>query len=292
LDEVPEIEITPEEYAEFKKAHNVLSNALAIEEKYEIVITNYLDFEKQILNTTVDCMAREDLDYSDFFEVRQGLNIRLVNLLTAARLYADQLKQNVQECLPNVADAKESVKNFFSKEYDENKEYRFMEALRNHVQHRGLPVHWTQLDRRLTSLEDGFLEYSIELATQRSYLEENGEFKKQVLAELDEKTDLKAATRSYVESIGNVHESVRSMIARSVVLARELIEDAHHRYAAVCSASLVDLSACKWSSDGQLSTTPLLLEWDNIRVKLQERNSKITNLRKRYVTGSIKIHNK
>jgi len=44
----PEIEITAEDYAEFEKARNILSNALAIEEKYEIVIANYLDFEKQI----------------------------------------------------------------------------------------------------------------------------------------------------------------------------------------------------------------------------------------------------
>ena len=293
LGKLPEIEITAEAYAEFEKARNILSNALAIEEKYEIVITNYLDFEKQILDTTTGYMVREHLDYSDFFEIRLGLNIRLVNLLTAARLYVDQLNQNVRECVPNVADAKEIVKKFFSKEYDENKEYRFMEALRNYVQHRGIPVHWTQQGSRWTSLEDdGFLEYSMELASQRSYLEEDGEFKKKVLAELDEKIDLKAATRSYVESISNVHESVRSMIAESVTLARELIEDAHRRYAAVYNESLVGLSACKWSNERQISAIPLLLDWDNIRVKLQKRNRKITNLRKRYVTGSIKTHNK
>jgi len=91
----------------------------------------------------------------------------------------------------------------------------------------------------------------MELASQRSYLEEDHEFKKKkkLLAELDEKIDLKAATRSYVESISNVHESARSMIAESVTLARELIEDAHRRYAAVHSESLVGLSACKWLNE-------------------------------------------
>ena len=121
LDKVPEIEITVEEYNEFQKARNILSNALAIEEKYEIVIANYLSFEKQILDTTADYMLREHLDYSGFFEIRLGLNICLVNLLTAAKLYVDQLNQNVRECIPNVADAEEIVKDFFSKEYDENR---------------------------------------------------------------------------------------------------------------------------------------------------------------------------
>jgi len=59
LGKVPEIEITAEEYAEFEKARNILSNALAIEEKYEIVIANYLDFEKQILDATASYMVRE-----------------------------------------------------------------------------------------------------------------------------------------------------------------------------------------------------------------------------------------
>lgn len=217
LDEVPEIEITAEEYADFEKARNILSNALAIEEKYELVIANYLDFEKQILNTTTGYMVREHLDYSDFFEVRLGLNIRLVNLLTAARLYVDQLNQNIRECVPNVPDTEEIVKNFFAKEYDKNKEYRFMEALRNYVQHRGIPVHWAQQGGRWTSLDDdGFLEYYTEVSSERSYLAEDSKFKKQVLGELDEKVDLKAATRSYVESISNVHESARSMIVESV----------------------------------------------------------------------------
>jgi len=293
LGKVPEIEITAGEYAEFEKARNILSNALAIEEKYEIVIANYLDFEKQILDATASYMVREHLDYSDFFEVRLGLNIRLVNLLTAARLYVDQLNQNVRECVPNVPDAEEVVKKFFSKEYDENKEYRFLEALRNYIQHRGIPVHWTQQGGRWTSLkDDGFLEYHMELASQRSYLEEDPKFKKIILAELDEKVDLKAATRSYIESISNVHESARSMIAKSVSGARELIEDAHHRYAAIHSESLVGLSACKWSDEGQVSVIALLLDWDDIRVKLQKRNRKLTNLRKRYVTGRIKTHNK
>jgi len=259
LGKVPEIEITAEEYTELEKAHNILSNALAIEEKYEILITNYLDFEKQILDTSTDYMVREHLDYSDFFAVRLGLNIRLVNLLTAARLYVDQLNQNVRECVPNIDDAKEIVKNFFSKEYDGNKNYRFMEALRNYVQHRGIPVHWTQQGFRWTSLEeDSFLEYAMELASQRSYLEEDREFKKEVLAEFDEKIDLKEATRSYIESISNVHESARGLIAESVNFARELIENANRRYSFVYSESLVGFSAFKWSDDGQISAIPLL----------------------------------
>jgi hypothetical protein len=238
-------------------------------------------------------MVREHLDYSGFFDIRLSLNIRVVNLLTAARLYVDQLNNNVWACVPSLTDAKKIVQSFFSKEYDENKEYRFMEALRNHVQHRGLPVHWTQLSSRWTSLEDdGLLEFSMELVCQRSYLEEDGRFKKNVLAELDEKIDLKSAARSYVESISNVHESVRNIIAESVQSARESIEEAHRRYKVVHSESLAGLRACKWANGSEISSIPLLLDWDDVRVQLQKRNRKLTNLRKRYITSFIKAHNK
>ena len=141
LGNVPEIEISESEYCAFQKARNILSNALEIEEKYEIVISNYLDFEQEILIATTKYMIREHLDYSDFFKVRLGFNIKLVNLLTAIRLYVDQLNQNVTECLSGNKKNKDDVKKLFSKEYDENLYYRFMEALRNYVQHRGIPVH-------------------------------------------------------------------------------------------------------------------------------------------------------
>lgn len=278
---------------ELQKARNTLSNALAIEEKYEIVISNYLDFEQEILNATTSHMIREHLDYSDFFKVRLGLNIRLVNLLTAVRLYVDQLNQNVTECIADNSNTKDDVKKLFSKEYDENNDYRFMEALRNYVQHRGIPVHWTQQGGRWTSLEDdGLLEYSMELCSQRSYLEEDKKMKKSVLAEMEEKIDLKATTRSYIESISHVHDSVRSMIAESTAYSRKLIKDAHQRYSKVYDDSLVGLSACKWDDHKQISSIPLLLDWDDVRVSLQKRNRKLTNLSKRYATGAIKTHNK
>ena len=293
LGKVPEIEITSEEYAKLKTAKNILSNALAIEETYEIVIRGYIDFERQILDTITIHMVRNPFDYKDFFEERLGLNIRLLNLLTACRLYIDKLPQNVRECIPNVSDSNEIVKKFRSKEYDGNKEYRFMEALRNYAQHRGIPVHWAQGCSRWTSLEDdGLMEYSIELASLRSKLEKDSEFKKEILDEMEEKVDLIVATRSYIESLSNVHESVRITIDESVTTARKLIEGACSRYASVNSGNVLGLSACKKSNCRLIDPIPLLLDWDDVRVKLQQQNPKAINLKKRYVTGIIKTNNK
>lgn len=289
LENVPEIEISEKVYSDLQRARDTLSNALAIEEKYEIVVSNYLAFELEILNATTRFMVREHLDYTGFFEVRLGFNIKLVNLLTSVRLYVDQLNQNIAECLTEIPNVKEDVKSLFSKEYDENRYYRFMEALRNYVQHRGLPVHLTQFGAHRTSLKhDGLLEYSLGLVSQRSYLGKDNKMKNKVLEEMDEKVDLKEATRSYIESISRVHESARNMISDTVSTSRQIIESAHERYSQDYSGGLVGLSASKWVDQKRVATIPLLLDWDDVRVNLQKRNKMLVNLSKHYVTGAIK----
>jgi hypothetical protein len=293
LGRVPEVEITEDEYVGLETARNVLSGALAIEEKYEILIANYLDFEKEMLGLTAEDMIRSGIDYPDMFEVRLRLNTRLVNLLTAARLYVDQLNQDVRECVPCDNDAKGQVERAFSKEYDGNRDYRFMEALRNHAQHSGLPIHCVSQGCTWTSLDDsGLLEFSMEVASQRSRLGENPKFKKGVLDELDEEIDLRIATRKYLESMSNVQESVRSMVAQPVAAARERIEGAQRRYAEVSDGDLVGLCACKWFDDRQVSAVPLLLEWDNVRTKLQARNGTLVNLSRRCVSNVSSTHKK
>lgn len=286
LENTPEINISEQEYIRLRNARNSLSNALAIEEKYEIVVSNYLEFEQEVMNASLRYMVREHLDYSDFFNLRLNLNIRLVNLLTAIRLYVDQLNQNVSECLADTSSAKDNVKKLFSSEYEGNLFYRFMEALRNYVQHRGMPVHLIQQSGHFIPREnDGLVEYSINLSSQRSFLQEDSKMKKSVLDEIDEKVDLKVATRIYVESISRVHVSIRSMIADTVSQSRKLIEDAHIKYSKVHNGSLLGLSTIKCIDNVQLESIPLLLNWDDVRENLQKRNIQLINLSKRYASG-------
>lgn len=284
--EVPEIKISEKRYQALKGARDVLFNALAIEEKYEVLISNYLEFEKEIFSLALTPMVRNPQGYSDAFDIRLGLNIRLVNLLTSARLYLDQLPQHIKKCLPERDDIKQTAKSWCSAEYDAHPDYQFMEVLRNHVQHYGLPVHWTSFGGHRTSIEeDAWLEYSLELAALKERLRENKKFKKNVLANLPKKVDLKTATRRYLESLGNIHAAARSLIAEALDKARETIEEAHSQYSEHHNGSLTGLRACKLDDDKCLETVPLLLDWDDVRVKLQRRNRNLPNLTKSYVTG-------
>jgi hypothetical protein len=165
-----------------------------------------------------------------------------------------------------------------------------MEELRNYVQHKGIPVHWTQHNAYSEGTgEDRLLIYSMELASQKEYLKEDKKFKKKVLAELTEKIDLKIATRSYVESISRVHSAARKLVGKKLNDSRSIIECARDEYKKIYPEKFVGLSAMRFEENRIIDSKSILLDWDDIRLKLTRRNSELVNLPKCYVTGKSKV---
>lgn len=287
---VPEIEITEKDFSVLNSARGVLSNAFAIEEKYEIVISNFLDLERQLLDINAANVVRYKSTYADFFEIRSLLNVRLVNLLTSTRLYLDQIPQNIVDCDLAETEAISLFRSRCSEEYDKHFEYRFMEALRNYVQHRGIPVNFVRQGANWTSLEeDRMMEFSVHMSAQRSYLEEDGKFKKSILKEMAGDVDLVAASRRYIESISAINEFVRKLLQKSIESARAAIEAAHHSYSEVFSGNLIGLCALEMDKSQAITSIPLLLDWDDVRIELKNRNRQLVNLSKRYVTSRVSI---
>ena len=68
LGNYPEIEIDKDRYDSICRAKESLLNGLALEEKYEIFVSNYLELEEKILKIAVQSMARNPYDYEDFFK--------------------------------------------------------------------------------------------------------------------------------------------------------------------------------------------------------------------------------
>ncbi len=285
----PEIEIDKHQFETIYHAREILSNGLAMEEKYEILISNYLDFEKEILCNTAKTMVRTISEYEEFFQVRINFNIRLVNLLTATRLYKDSLHRHVRAIIPEVENIKETIKEMFTQEFEDNPEYRFVDELRDHVQHRGVPVHWTS-HHSFRDQSDGKnnLIFSLELATEKKYLEEDPEFKKKVLEELPERIDLKNATRVYIESMSRVHSAARKLIQKALNDSRNIIENFRNEYQKIYPKKIIGLSAFCFDGNKAVDRRPLLLVWDDIRIKLTNSNSELKNLRRRYVVGCSK----
>ena len=169
MGQFPEIQIVKDQFESICRARENLSNGLAMEEKYEILISNYLDFEKELICNAANSMVRRPSDYEEFFQVRMDFNIRLVNLLTATRLYKDSLHRHVRAIIPGFKGIKDEILNLFTQEFEHNPEYRFVDELRDYVQHRGVPVHWTQHHSyRDESEKEHKIIFSVELASEKN----------------------------------------------------------------------------------------------------------------------------
>jgi len=289
LDSRTEVAITADDFRSLGRARRILTSALAIEEKYALLVVNYLDLEKQLLEIAAGNAIAFDFSYQSIFDRRTSLNIRLINLLTGARLYLDQIRQDVADCLPDANDVAAIVRTRCSEEYEQHPEYRFMEALRNHVQHRGMAVHGVTMPSRWTSCaEQEFLEHSVSIYALRESLAQDKKFKKSVLIELPERVDLLAAARRYVESLSTINEFARDRISESVAEGRSVIERARGRFAAVTSESLVGLEAAEFDGERRTECVALLLDWDDLRIDLQRRNRRLVNLAQRLISSGIR----
>jgi len=290
LGRFPEIETDQERFEELKTSRPILTHALAIEEKYEIIISNFLELEREATNASVWEMVRNHIDYKDFFDVRLALNIRLVNLLTAVRLYTDQLSSHVCACIPSDRKLKADIKTLFSAEYDASFEYRFMEALRNHVQHSGIPVHRVSTGAVWTDLEDGLLEYSLYFGAQKRELSQNNSFKKNILDEMPEEVNLRLASRKYIEAISRIHRQAREKIESIVESSRLSFDRAIKDYMVIYEKEPTGLYAYAYRGEEVIDEVLILTKWDDVRRELVKRNSELVNMRKRYVTSQA--HNK
>lgn len=277
-------------FNKLKDSHELLYSARVIEEKYDLLVRNYLEFEQEVLSRLVEDMVSYKVDYGDFYELKSVLNRRIVNFLTAAKLYSDQIQKHVSVCMNGCV--KERVKKFFSEEYDANFEYRFMEALRNYVQHYCLAVHHISMGGSWERSIEPFQQVNkIKIYALKSELISDKSFKKAVLNEMDDEVELLKSIRIYMSSFGNVHNKIRQLICDNVREARLFIQKNIDDYRLFDKEGAFGLSAYySVEGDDPLSrptdTCPVMLDWDDVRLNLEKRNSGAINLGRRYVSGS------
>lgn len=281
LDGNPELPLDEKEFNDLKQAKVCLNAALALEENYDLLLGNYRELELEVISAAVTDMTAMSHEYKDFFEIRTAINRRVVNLLSATRMYLDQYPQSLKK----IGASPEAAKAACSKAYDDFFEYRFMEALRNHAQHEGLAVHGVTMGGRwLPPDEPKHLQFSIVPYALKAALEDS-DFKKKVLAECPDKVPLIPAARIHVGGISSVHKKVRDLIAPFVSKARHLVEAAISRHETEAKKRYSGIAAIEKENGVVVEKVPLFVEWDDVRQKLLERNHSVENLAKRFVTS-------
>ena len=282
----PVVTISEDQFAALKVAKEVLTAAFALEESYDLLVGNYVEMEQELLAAAAENIVRNMRGYQDAFKVRSTINRRVANLLTATRLYFDQVPQYLGRSAKDPEAVLEAFRTQTNNHHSTSFAYRFCEALRNHVQHRGLAVHIFGIGKKKFG-NDNYrgIESSIQLSCEKRYLIADKAFKKQILDDMPEKIDLTQVIRTYLECIGNLHMFVRTCVADNANAARQTIHQHLSAYADTNAGKNIGLMAF---SDTDPAGVPLLLEWDDVRLELISRNSTLEALSRRFVTGRIR----
>ncbi len=279
-----QLAITESEFLALKEARSLLSEAHEFEQRYELLIGNFIELEISLTELCLRWTIQPQYEYHDSAWIIQEANRHVGNLLTAAKGYIDQVKQDFA-ALPLAPAFIDSVEQLLSAEYDASIEYRFMEALRNHTQHRASPVTRFSGSAILEDHEaNGWVE-SITIWALKAELFENKKFKRKFLDDLPEKVDLRFYCREYVRHLGIVHVALRELIQPAVVKARLLFDDAIKRYEDNGANDSIGL--CARRSGEKSEEIPIFTNWDDVRAGLARKNARPADLWPRQRSGEL-----
>lgn len=209
-----DLPLSEEEFKRIEDAERALLNELTIEQRYDLLVSNFIEFQRAIHSAASEYAVRYAFAPNDFDRAAAPTNRTLLNFLSSARAYLDQVRiSSLRDVLP-------CIEEVIYTEYNSRVAYRVMEALRNYSQHRGLPVHtfsfsgeWVDLDHQDDS-KGKRMQTAVPSLDPRALARDRG-FKKSVLDELTalNKPDfpLLPWVKEYLGSLSTIHSKVRDL---------------------------------------------------------------------------------
>ena len=147
------IEIDEAEYLLIKIARQNLFEMLFLEEQLDLVTENYYEYETELLAMASRMMIFSNDDQLSMSSERNLIGRRIVNLLTAGRMYIYQSVQHIERMYGVHSSILGIIDKEFNLQYDKRLGYRAMEALRNYVQHRGVPIQGIKFSYKVVNPE-------------------------------------------------------------------------------------------------------------------------------------------
>jgi hypothetical protein len=276
-----------------KHSRKVLAAAFQIEDIFDNLMSNYLEIEDRCLQLTTRRLVRHAVGYRENYEVLAAINLVFVNYLSTARAYVDKIGSSASLCFEGSERqaAKDKVKALLAEQCDAAFGYRFMEALRNHVQHSGSALHTlsqntprTKIDEQSEMPGESFLEP----ICNKSVLVERGDFKAKVLAECPEKINLLEAARVHVQALSRVHRAVRILTSNATADAASQMKAGQAMLEGKVTGSLDGVEAASVRQDGEdAEAIPMLLNWEDVRAWLAQRNEGVPDGIGKYPSGRV-----
>ena len=280
------VEINQEEAEELKHSFMVLKSALAIAEKYELLISNYLELEQESFKVAANNMVKHSYVFDEYSSNRQLISRRVANFLTTATMYLDHVPHNLNDI--------DSTKGLFDgfttkrkKIHADNFDYRFCYSLRNYVQHSGLAIDSCSVGVRRTSYDNSSHdEYGAKFVFNKSSAEISKKFKDALLKEMPESINIIKSCRSYLSCLSELNNHTRQLIVANISEAKLSVKKAMLKYNNVIHNESSGLCVFIDSGTHEYTVfTPVYLGIDHLRAKLENGHPDLTSLKNSYVSG-------
>lgn len=282
-----EMPITEDQMAELRCASRIQLEALYLEQKYDFVVENYLEFEETILSRGINHLILGRRDHMSFHSDTALFNRRIMNLLTAYKTYEETYVQHLNRIFNRDREVLRSAKSSFSREFDSRIGYWMIPKIRNYVQHQGFPMHGSTYGSSWISDRDGVERnrYTIDLYIYPNELRK-GKFNLEVrdrLARMKDKLDLKFLIRDFMEGFSAAHVKNRLIVDGRVGWAVAYTQSAKEDFLLNTGYdSAVALTAL--GPDDCFSVATIA---DDQRSHLVEKNRSLVRLSDRYISNEV-----
>lgn len=284
-----ELKIDQAQFDELMIAKTNLEHFHGFEEQWACVVQNYLDLEKGLLEAAARHMIIVDHDWQTYQELQLNFAIRLANLLSSCRAYIDQSKRHLGALIP-LDDSVGIFEDALSEQYDARFGFRFMEALRNYAQHRGLPLHGSSYGIR-HQRQDG-LAYYVETNIEIDKLKGDSSFKQSILPEVtDENFPSEPLVREYIAGLSVTHIKVRELLASKVACWMHLVRDAVSQYSSSTEEQAIPMALYAIERDENDEWLRFAHIGDNLLQSielLQKRHGSLERVPECFVSGAIR----
>ncbi len=267
------MEIDEERFNRLATAKSVLSDALAFEQGYEVLLGNYADMELVFAKIGLQSRLEWDYEYSAMARAMRDANRYLINVLTAMRGYVDQILQ-LFKILDSPRSFKDLAENYFKEMHASSSDYRFIYELRNHVQHQGDAIQSFQSVSQAGGDSSDWAESVILYALKRELAK--GRFKRKILDEQPDKIDVRHCVRMSILALAAVHLDLRSKLAEHVDMARANFNEAIADCLAAGAGGKAALAARRVGDEQ--ADIAVFLGWDDVRLELVNKNRYLPRL--------------
>ncbi len=288
----PQLEISEGRYNVLLAAFNHIAALASVEEKYDILLANYQEYESEMLGIALDDEIHSEFSVVAFSSLYRQIARRFVNLLSAARLYLDFVGAQCKDALGEWGEVILARVHFL---YDNESDYRLIEALRNHVQHKGLPFSFSRHGAKLDFAGTFHLVFHTSAYLRKDQVLGDDSIKSIVKDDLrriaSDSIELDAPLKHYIEMLSEIHNEIRTTTSARTSEAESRISSIMDEYALLSDtfgkSEQKVLGLYEWEEAQSLPHASVEIHTNGLtNLKyMSGKNPLLRNLRRRYVSG-------